>query len=153
MDWIVQNLFGAAPLMDGHGEAKIRVASPQLTFVRALATRLEQEHRLGRPISASDLADVCVENDVEIPGMQKEGMKAEDARKVLGKVFNKVFGDQTEIVCEQFRIVRSEERTRTEVGNPQTLKRYTFTLAVQESGTVSDSKHNKDFVKLWGIYN
>lgn len=130
LDWIVQYLFGAAPLMDGHGEAKIRVASPQLTFVRALATQLEQGHQLGRPMSASDLADVCVENEVEIPGMQMDGMKAEDARKVLGKIFNRVFGDQVEIVCEQYRIVRTEQLGRTEAGNPQTLKRYTFTLAV-----------------------
>jgi hypothetical protein len=46
LDWIVQNIFHAAPLMDGHDEAKQRAASPQLTFLRSVAVKLTERQRL-----------------------------------------------------------------------------------------------------------
>lgn len=132
LDWIVQNIFKAAPLMTGHEEAKVRVSSPHLTFMRVLAMRLEQEGKLGVGLSATELADICIEHDIEIPGAKKEGLTAGDGCKQLGKILGKVFDGKDELVCEQFRIRRTERRGQSGAGNPQTLKSYTFTLAVRQ---------------------
>ena len=37
LDWIVQNLLGAAPLLDGHRETQERMTNPALTWLREVA--------------------------------------------------------------------------------------------------------------------
>lgn len=42
LDWIVQDIFKEAPLMDGHKAAQARVANPDHTFLRQLALALQK---------------------------------------------------------------------------------------------------------------
>jgi hypothetical protein len=77
LDWIVQNIFKEAPLMDGHEEAKERASSPQLTFLRSIALRLNEEDKLDQTISANTIADLCLENSIEIPGLSPDRQNVE----------------------------------------------------------------------------
>jgi hypothetical protein len=47
LDWIVQNLFGGAPLIDGHLEEVSRVSDPALSWLRLIAIAVEGSRRLG----------------------------------------------------------------------------------------------------------
>ena len=130
MDWIVQNLFHAAPLMDGHDVAKERAASPQLTFLRALAIAVNEEHRLNQTLSATQLVDLCIERDIPIPGLTDDKQGDADAgKKLLGGIMAKLFGERNEIQVEEFTIQREEAQGTTEQGNAQTLKKYRFAKA------------------------
>jgi hypothetical protein len=128
LDWIVQNLFHQAPLMDGHQQAKDRASSPQLSFLRAVAIKLNEKQRLGQKISASDLADLCIEGDILMPGLSEENQTVEEGRKQIGKIMGKLFGDKSELIMDEFKVARLEERGKSEAGNDQTLYRYTFSL-------------------------
>ena len=128
LDWIVQNIFHGAPLMDGHQEAKQRAANPNLSFLRVVAIKLNEKNRLNERISASDIAEICLEEDIEIPGLSPESQTVEQGPQQIGKIMGGLFKEAQEVVFEDFRVVRHQERGRTEAGHPQTLNRYTFSL-------------------------
>ena len=72
LDWIVQNIFHAASLMDGHDAAKQRAANPSLTLLRSVAIKLNERRRLGQDIIASEIYQICVEEDIAILGLSLE---------------------------------------------------------------------------------
>ena len=129
LDWIVQNIFKAAPLMDNHEEAKERAASPNLTFLRTLAIAVQEDHDLDHPLSATQLVNLCVEKEVEIPGLSGDKQTDVDAgRKQLGMIMGKLFGEESALPVEDFRVVKTEETATTDQGNSQVLKKYTFSV-------------------------
>ena len=128
LDWIVQNLFHAAPLMEGHDQAKQRAANPNLSFLRLVAIKLNDQNRLNQQTSASDIAELCLEEDFEIPGLSAENQTVEQGPQQIGRIMGGLFKDTAEVLFDEFRVVREQERGRNEAGNIQTLNRYTFSL-------------------------
>ena len=127
LDWIVQNIFHAAPLMDDHAEAKERACNPNLTFLRALAIAVNEDHRLNQSLSATQLVNLCMERDIMIPGLAEDKQMDVDAgKKQVGVIIGKQFGDRSELTVEEFRITKHEETATTEQGNQQILKKYVF---------------------------
>ncbi|HZJ13567.1 MAG TPA: hypothetical protein VFD27_00880 [Chthoniobacteraceae bacterium] len=107
LDWIVQNIFDAAPLMDGHVEAQERVSNPTLTFVRRIAIEIERGERLGEPLSASQIYEVADEADVEIPGLKPESRGDEEAaRKIIGKKLGALFRSSDTVAVDGFTVAR-----------------------------------------------
>jgi hypothetical protein len=132
MDWIVQNIFQAAPLMDDHAEAKERAASPQLTFLRVLAIAVRDDHRLDQLLSATQLMNLCIEKEITIPGLGDDKQADTDAgKKQMGTIMGKLFGRRNELTIEDFRVAKSEESATTDQGNTQTLRKYRFNLIFQ----------------------
>jgi hypothetical protein len=134
LDWILQNLFHEAPLMDGHDAAKERASNPNLSFVRAVGLKLNEKNRLNQTVTASEL---CVEEDIDIPGASLENQTIEQAPQLIGKLFGNLFKNATnnELVGEEFRVVRSQESARSDAGNLMTLNRYTFSLINASAAT------------------
>lgn len=128
LDWIVQNIFKLAPLMEGHEEAKLRAANPQLTFLRSVAIKLNEQNQLGQQKSASDIADLCIESDLDIPGLEADNQTIEAGRKVIGGIMAKMFKDTNQITVDDFTINKAKISSTTIAGNDQTLNRYTFSL-------------------------
>jgi len=136
LDWIVQNIFQAAPLMDDHAEAKERAASPNLTFLRALAIAVHEDHRLNQSFSATNLVNLCVEKEIAIPGLSDNLQADTDAgKKQLGTIMARLFGDRSELTIEDFHVAKIEENATTDQGNPQTLKKYRFSLVSHPNPT------------------
>ena len=133
LDWIVQNIFHAAPLMEGHEAAKQRAANPNLSFLRVVAIKLNERHRLDQQISASEIAEICLAEDIEIPGLGAESQTVEQGPQQIGKIMGGLFKDAAEVLFDEFRLVRQQERGRNEAGNIQNLNRYTFSLVNQAS--------------------
>jgi hypothetical protein len=130
LDWIVQNIFHEAPLMDGHQEAKQRATSPQLTWLRTVAIKVGEEHKLDEAVSASMIAELCLENDIEIPGLPADKQNVEEGQKQVGRILGKLFGkEKSELtIDDHYKVVKGERISTTMTGNPQTLKNYTFSL-------------------------
>ena len=53
LDWIVQNLFGLPPLLDGHEAAQTTLTNPAMSFLRRVAIAVAQAGRLSTPLRAS----------------------------------------------------------------------------------------------------
>ena len=128
LDWIVQIIFHGAPLMDGHAAAKERAANLNLSFLRLVATKLSEKNQLGEEITASDIGEMCLEDDIEIPGLSPENQTTEQAPRQIGKIMGALFGDRLEVVIDEFRATRRQQWTRTEAGNSVASNRYRFSL-------------------------
>jgi len=138
LDWIVQNIFRAAPLMDDHEEAKERAASPNLTFLRTIAIAVNEDHQLDQSLTATQLVNLCVEKEIEIPGLSQDKQAEIDAgRKQMGTILGRLFGTKSEIKVEDFKVVKVEETAHTDQGNPQVLKKYTFSMAQKPNQTTA----------------
>jgi hypothetical protein len=127
LDWIVQNIFGLAPLMDGHQEAKQRAANPQLTYLRLLAVQLDGANKLGIRLTASDLVEFCNEADIEIPRLTTDQAQDMDtARKQVGKIMAKLFDQGDELTVEGYTVTRGKKPGDNLYGNWQEINTYTF---------------------------
>ena len=142
LDWIVQNLFHAAPLMDDHAEAKERAASPNLTFLRALAIAVNEDHRLNQSLSATQLVNLCHEKDITIPGLNEDSQTDVDAgKRQLGTVLGRLFGDKTELTVEDFRVAKREDNVANDQGNLQSMKKYTFSIVPSSTATLTPNQN------------
>jgi len=128
LDWIVQNLFKAAPLMEGHQGAQERVSNPSLTFVRKLCLTLEAEDSLETPLIASQLYEIAENAGIEVPGLRVPN--EDKAKRVIGSIMAKVFSKGDTVELDDFRVVREEsirDREDTTAGGSYRVKRYIFT--------------------------
>ncbi len=130
MDWIVQNLLCAAPLIDGHAATKQRMTSQNLTWMRDVAFVVANAKRAGDPLLVNDLLDLMVEaSDVEIPG---SGVGAdfedESTRKAawqgIGRRLGSFFRDSQVIEIDGMTITRSDFKD----GEYRTRHQYTFEI-------------------------
>jgi hypothetical protein len=73
LDWIVQNLLGETPLLDGHEQSKKRMTDPALNWLRDVALAVERVGRLGVWLKANDLVEIVdSEGTIEVPGTKGE---------------------------------------------------------------------------------
>jgi hypothetical protein len=95
LDWIVVNLLGEAPLMEGHEEIKQRTVSSALTWLRDVAHAVETETRLGKPLRPSGILDVLSHVDgIEIPGLKGDSSIEEEAtRNIVFRAIGKRMSD------------------------------------------------------------
>jgi len=123
LDWIVQNLLNAAPLMDGHRETQQRMANPALNWLRDVALAVVRRQQSGRWLIASDLLEAMdADGNIEIPGLKEGDDVADDAvrKKCLqqiGRRLRRCFGETERIeldglVIERNSSVDSESRQR-----------------------------------------
>ncbi len=132
LDWIVQNAFHEAPLMDGHQVAQERVSNPALTWLRKVALAVVQDNCLNEPLSASAIGDTCENHGIDIPGLKD--LTDEDQRKrKIGVLMGRVFRESEEQKLDGFTVSRSEiEQERTGGGTYQS-KTYIFTKPAQRT--------------------
>ncbi|MEI6072780.1 MAG: hypothetical protein WCS31_13380 [Verrucomicrobiae bacterium] len=90
LDWIVRELFGLAPLLDGHREEQARTANPALQWLRDVANAVMGQGLDGKPLVAAQLADVCEENDIDLPGRKDS---TEESKYRIGRTLGRLFKD------------------------------------------------------------
>lgn len=127
LDWIVQNLFELPPLLDGHAEAQAVITNPALGFLRQLAIAVDLDERLGMPLTATDLVDVCVLHDVRI-SESKANSDLEDlsAARTIGKRLQPLFRGNHPVRAGRFEVMRSAVTNQGPVGNQFSQRLYTF---------------------------
>jgi hypothetical protein len=127
LDWIVQNLFQLPPLMEGHEEAKSRTTNPYLGFLRTVALIVQGRQRLGAPLTATLLSDLCAEAGEEILGLRRDLQGDSDQRKRrMGTILGTLFSTANEVRVEGFLVQRNDQTENTTAGNRQTIHYYTF---------------------------
>lgn len=125
MDWIVRNLFGLKPLLDGHKEVQKTVASPILVFLRQAAIHLKKEGRIGEELKALDLIQLAQNHDLSIQGIKD--LSDERAHQVLGsKLFPLFKASNTLKLDESFMVIRKEENVKRDSGGAYERKHYVF---------------------------
>ncbi|MCG3180934.1 MAG: hypothetical protein BIFFINMI_03299 [Phycisphaerae bacterium] len=129
LDWITRNVLGAGPLLDGHRETQIRMATPVLNWLRDVAIAVRNAGCLDQWLRASDLVDLVANaSDVEIPGLPDDGdlTDAVVRTKVLqavGRRMGQCFGAQAARQIDGFQIDRQES---FDPENRRTTREYRF---------------------------
>ena len=130
-DWIVQNLLGQAPLLDGHTEIKARATNVDLTFVRQLANQVEAEMKLGQALSASELTTICQNTGLDIPRVDRNNQgDKEGGPAMIGRIMGIQFGEGKQVVCDDYQITREELSRKSSTGNWVSINCYTFQRVV-----------------------
>lgn len=123
LDWIVQNILGCEPLMDGHQAAQERTSNPALTFLRSVALGVEAENRLDVALIASELVEVCELHAIEIPSKPAD---TDRAKRQVGSLCKQVFRTGDSVNVDGFTITRSDKGYRKPSGDLDTTNAYTF---------------------------
>jgi CHC2 zinc finger len=129
LDWIVQEIFGLSPLMDGHIAAQERVSSPALTFLRRIALEVERTDKLDTALMASQIFELAEDADIQIPGLRDEDRhNDEKAKKIIGIKMASAFKEYQTIELDGFSVVRTESNRDREAdnGGSYVVKTYTF---------------------------
>ncbi|MBA3683757.1 MAG: hypothetical protein H0W72_00700, partial [Planctomycetes bacterium] len=109
-------------------EARERVSSPALTWLRKVALAVAQDKGLGRPMSASALVELCQAQDIAIPGL-REGAPEESGPRAVGITMGKLFADQASLSVDGYTVRRSEQVGQTYGDSgAKLLKVYTFAV-------------------------
>jgi hypothetical protein len=126
LDWIVQNVWGTVPLLEGHAEAVTRISSENLTWLRQLAIAVLQDGKGGRELRASELRPIC-----EAAGLLPKGVKpgAEDnqAERAIGLVMATCFRDAEAVSVDGIHVARTERDEKRAQYDVRPVKFYTFT--------------------------
>lgn len=125
LDWIAQDIFGEAPLMDGHVATQQRVSNPGQCFARNLALAVVKVGQLGQPMTATDLYELALAEGVSVPYLTTADESA--GPKLVGGTMGRVFGVENSVDVEGFRITRVNKKVAKRLGgNKFDQKHYTF---------------------------
>ena len=102
MDWIVQNIFRLAPLLDGHREEQARTSNPALQWLRDVANAAIRQGKAGKQLIALDIGDICDDADIELPGRRES---TEEAKFKIGRTLGSLFKEAEQIDEATARLV------------------------------------------------
>jgi hypothetical protein len=148
LDWIVQNIFKAGPLLDGHRETQVRMSSPSLNWVRDVALAVRNGGHLGAWLRANDLVEIISESSgTELPGLPEGGDLAdEDVKKkvlqAVGRRMAQCFGHDQVRTLDGFKIERKETDDPI---NRRTTREYCFLVVtpLPEPMRLWDQSHGR----------
>lgn len=107
LDWIVQNILGLPPLLDGHREEQLRTANPKLQWLRDVINAIiTSGHDTQYALSAGDIADAAEENDIPIPGRRNNvtNKPEQDVGRIMSQLYRDA-GEET-ITVDGRRLTR-----------------------------------------------
>jgi hypothetical protein len=126
LDWIVQELCGLPPLMDGHQQAQSRAANSALSWLRQLALLIEAQAGLGQECSATRLVELSEDAGLPIPGIRDDAEEDQKARKV-GTVLANFFRESPRMEVDSFTVERVMRDQYIESSRQtKSVPRYTF---------------------------
>lgn len=111
LDWIVQNCFKLPPIMDGHREAQERVSNPDLVFLRAVAVAYGRTESLGEAQTATEIAQVCESEGINIPGV-RQFQELELMARPIGGCLGRLFKDSSSLEIEGYVVTREITRVK-----------------------------------------
>ena len=140
LDWIVQHIFNAGPLLAGHQAAQDRVSNPAMTFLRFVALEIRASGRLGATLLAGNIVDICEEAGIEIPGLKSAS--SSDASRKVGILMKRAFADANAILIDEFNVTRTREgRDRSSGGGYLT---WTYQFCQVEHTTAQAAQDARD---------
>ncbi len=127
LDWILQNIFKLPPLLDGHREEQLRIASPGLSLLRELAFAVDRCGESGKDLSATELALFCEIAGIEVPRCSS-GADVSVVSRRIGSILAPLFRESEELVVEGFVVKRIQKDAYDEIRKEnRSSKFYRFT--------------------------
>jgi hypothetical protein len=130
MDWIVQNIFNLAPLLDGHREEQARTANPALQWLRDVTLAARGGGQLGRDLTTSQLVSIAEDAGIDFPG---NSLSREEPHQRAGKILGRLFSetDGQPVVVDGLTVTREERNAHVEGRGFEPQKIYTIEGAAE----------------------
>jgi hypothetical protein len=120
--------------MDGHQDAQTRVSNPALSWLRNVCIAVMRRNLLDQELSASAIAELCENEDVELPGLRtpaEDDQACKHSGKLLARCY-KASDDPHRIVIDDFEVHKTEVEERDEVQrHNRIVRRYRFLRTVR----------------------
>ena len=143
LNWICQELFKEAPLLDGHEETQRRTANSALSWLRLVALAIERQHKLGVSLQASEICELCLDEGLEVPGLRTDAGE-DDCNKAVGRAFRRLFSEADRLEEEDFIISREEAlETREDGLGSWRVRSYVFSKKEPENRLKSEPDAEK----------
>jgi hypothetical protein len=104
LDWIVQNIFDAAPLLDQHDEARQRVSDPRRVWLRAICIAIRDANQTGE-FHATQLAEFAFEHGI-MPTNIRDGADEASVARAIGRIMAGAFENANLLEIDGFKIHR-----------------------------------------------
>ena len=151
LDWIVQNILGVAPLLDGHQEVKKRILNPHLTWLRDVALAVFSAGLENTPLKTKEIISVLAAHNPEclmmITGEHADLVYEEsmaNALRAMGRKLSDCFGTDTCVGIDGYIACRDETTEAKKTGSgTYDVKRYRFTREPGGNPVLIDSKDAK----------
>ena len=126
LDWIVQTIFGLAPLLDGHREEQARTANPAMQWLREVTMAARDAKRLDCELTTAQLVGIAEDAAIDFPGnAASKEEPPQRAGKLLGRVFKESDGQPVNV--DGLVVKREERDVRIEGRGHENQKIYTIT--------------------------
>lgn len=127
LDWIVQNLFGCPPLLDGHREEQNRVGNPDMQWLREVILSAKQAHH-DRDLNTGDLLTIAEDAGISFPGNQHS---KDEPSVQAGRIFGRLFraSDGGGMAIDGFVFSRESKPDYSENGGGRSRNFYTISKA------------------------
>jgi len=130
LDWIVQNILGAGPLLDGHRDTQVRMSTPGLNWLRDVALAVRRADALDQWLRTNRILDIMANASVEVPGADEQTDFADDevrkkALQAIGRRMSKCFEGHNPWVIDGIEIMRQEH---VDAELRRSIKEYRFRL-------------------------
>lgn len=127
LDWIVQNLFGLPPLVDGHQETKLRMTKPHLNWLRDVGLTVVASGQAGEWLRTHHLLTLLDGAGVELPGVGAETDLEDDANRKkalqgIGRRLGHCFAGAESLTIDHITIERRQ--ATDESGRPYAEYRF-----------------------------
>lgn len=94
---------------------------------------MQEQGKLGQQVSASEITEMCIEENILMPGLSPDKNTESEGKKQLGRILKKMFEDENEFVLEGYKAERDLVAEENFAGNRQYIYRYRFTRADQNT--------------------
>lgn len=126
LDWIVQNIFRLAPLLDGHREEQARTANPAMQWLREVTMAARGAKRLDCELTTAQLVGIAEDAAIDFPGnAASKEEPPQRAGKLLGRVFKE--SDGQPVTVDGLIVTRTERSVNNEGRGNEMQKIYTIT--------------------------
>jgi hypothetical protein len=125
LDFIITEIIGMPPLLDGHREEQQRTANPNLQWLRSIAL-VVIKNKAGEELSASMLAEIGEDEAIDLP---PKSASREKPSLIVGRIMGKVFteADSDSLKVDGITVTRIMREGRKDSGDWGMLKFYSFT--------------------------
>ena len=139
LDWIVQNLLGEAPLLDGHVETKSRMTNPSLGWLRDVALAVSKSGLAEQWLRTYQILDLLADSGVEVPGLAEGGdLNNTETRttvlQALGRKLGHCFRSETQVEIDSISVTKRESY---DVMNRRETREYLFGVRLSNDAPTS----------------
>lgn len=114
LDWIVQNVFGLPPLLDGHRTTQQRMANPALNWLRDVALLVRHAEMFDQWLRSFQILDLLEDNpDIETPGLRPDDDLNDESTRMrilqaIGRRLKQCFKDEDVLSIDAISVERGE---------------------------------------------